>query len=421
MVFAIKGNIISAPKFGEIEIFENSYIVIEDGLIKGIFNILPSEYKKIAIKDYGDNLIFQSFSDMHLHAPQYPMLGIGLDKQLLDWLNTYTFPNEARFNDPLYARKVYRRLAKELVENGTTRVAMFSSLHYKSTLILMDELEKAGITGYVGKVNMDRNSVPNLNEKTKDSIKNTRKWIEASSKFTFIKPIITPRFTPSCTDELMEELGKIAKEYNLPIQSHLSENLGEKAWVKELHPECEEYYQTYAKFGLWDYKTLMAHCVHCSEQELNAIKEAGVYVVHCPSSNENLISGVAPIRKMIDNNIKVVLGSDIAGGDKISMFDNIVEAIKVSKIYDIMDNYQTPFLSVEEAFYLATSAANEFFNELPGFAIGNEFHAIVLDDSKLMNTKNLSIKERFERAMYVRAPKAIKAVYSAGRRIYYKI
>lgn len=416
MLTIIKGNIISATKLGKLDIFPHSYLVAKDGRIVGISEELPSEYKNEKIDDYGDALVMQAFSDMHLHAPQYPMLGMGMDLPLLDWLNKYTFPTEAHFKNKRLARKIYRDLAKKLIENGTTRVAMFSSLHLDATMILMEELEKAGVTGYVGKVNMDRNSPDELSETTAKSIRDTLKWIELSKKFKNIKPIITPRFTPSCTNKLMKRLGEIAKEYDLPIQSHLSENTGEIAWVKELHPDTDLYYESYVKYGLWNERTLMAHCVHSNDTELNAIKDAGVYVVHCASSNENLTSGYAPIRKMLNMGIRVVLGSDIAGGDHLNMFDNVASSIRASKARDIMDNYETPFLTPEEAFYLATSAANSFFNEKPGFAKGNELHAIVLDDSKLMSVRELSLLERFQRAIYLRQKDAIKAVYSLGIR-----
>jgi len=416
MALIIKGNIISASKFGEIEIFENSYLVSKDGVIEGIYKDLPNEFKNEKVDDYGDALVMQSLSDMHLHAPQYPMLGMGMDLPLLDWLNTYTFPTEANFKDEKLAREIYKKLAHELIKNGTTRVAMFSSLHKNATLILMEELEKAGVCGYVGKVNMDRNGGKDLEETTKESIEETKKWLK-ECHFEHVKPIITPRFTPSCTNELMEELGKIANENHLPIQSHLSENTGEIAWVKELHPDCLEYWESYKKYNLWNNKTLMAHCVHSSLRERKAMKDADVYVVHCASSNNNLISGYAHIKDMIKDGIKVVLGSDIAGGDKISMLDNVAETIRASKARNIMDEWKTGFLTVEEAFYLATSAANEFFDEKPGFAKGNKLHALVLDDSKLISVKKLSVKERFERAIYRREEDAIKAVYSDGRKV----
>ena len=415
----IKGNIISAAEFGKVEITENGYLIAENGKIKGIYQELPREYEGVQIEDYGDALVMQSFADMHLHAPQYPMLGMGMDMPLLEWLNTYTFPTEACFKDKDFARRAYRRLARELAAKGTTRVCMFSSIHREATLILMEELENAGITGYVGKVNMDRNGGENYQETTEESISETVKWLEGCN-FEHIKPMITPRFTPSCSNELMQELGRIAKEKNLPIQSHLSENTGELEMVKKLHPDCSQYWETYQKYGLWNDRTLMAHCVWSDERERKAIKDAGVWAVHCAASNENLVSGYAPVRVMVNEGVNVVLGSDIAGGDHLSMFKNITAAIRASKARRIIDNWKTEFLSVEEAFYLGTSAAAPFFGEKPGFAPGNSLHALVLEDFSLPSVRPLSVEERFGRAIYRREHGGIRAVYSEGKKIFSK-
>ena len=150
-VTIIKGNVVSAPALGQLEVTKNGWLIAEDGRITGVFPTLPERYAGAPAEDYGDALILQSPADLHLHAPQYPMLGMGMDLPLLDWLNAYTFPTEAHFADPDFARAAYRQLARELIENGTTRVCAFSSLHREATLILMEELEKAGVTGFVGK------------------------------------------------------------------------------------------------------------------------------------------------------------------------------------------------------------------------------------------------------------------------------
>lgn len=413
----LKGTVISAPSLGKLDITEGGYLVAVDGVIQGVYKTLLREFASCPVEDMGNDLILQSFSDMHLHAPQYPMLGMGMDMPLIDWLHTYTFPTEAKFRDTDFARETYRRLAAELVANGTTRVCMFSSLHREATLILMEELEKAGVTGFVGKVNMDRNGGVDLEETTEESIRETERWLE-ECHFEHIRPVITPRFTPSCTNELMEKLGQIAGGKGLPIQSHLSENAGEIAWVSQLHPDCRQYWETYAKYGMWNERTVMAHCVWSDERERKAIKDAGVWVVHCADSNQNLISGFAPIRKMLKEGIKVVLGSDIAGGDKISMFDVTAASIRASKARRIMDNWNTDFLTVSEAWYLATSAASDFFGEKPGFAPGNPLHAIVLRDDDIISVRKLTAAERFERCVYNRQKNAIRAVYSAGRKVY---
>ena len=415
----LKGNIVSAPELGKLDVTEQGYLVAEDGIIFGVFSKLPEQYAGVLVEDCGDALIVQSFADLHLHAPQYPMLGTGMDLQLLDWLNTYTFPTEARFADVDYARTIYRQLAAELISGGTTRVCMFSSLHTDATLVLMEELEKAGVTGYVGKVNMDRNAAPGvLEETTEESKAETLRWLEACGQFQYIKPMLTPRFTPSCTDELMAFLGKLSAEKKLPVQSHLSENQKEIAWVRELHPDCAQYWETYAKFGLWDDRTLMAHCVWSDARERKAMKDAGVTVVHCADSNVNVCSGAAPVRVMLDEGLKVALGSDIAGGDHLNMFDVVTSAIRTSKTVHVRDNWETPFLTVPEGWYLGTSAGAAYFGEKPGFAVGNPLHAIVLADDALPQPHPLTSAERLERCVYRRQKAAIRAVWSAGRKVY---
>lgn len=415
----IKGTIVSAPAPGQLDITEPGYLVAEDGVIRGVYGTLPAEYTGKAVEDFGDCLVLQTFADLHLHAPQYPMVGTGMDLTLLDWLNTYTFPAEARFADPDYARKVYRQLSAELIANGTTRVAMFSSLHTDATLILMEELERAGGTGYAGKVNMDRNAAPGvLEETTEESIRETERWLGECGRFSHVRPMLTPRFTPSCTDELMAWLGKTAEERHLPIQSHLSENDREIEWVRQLHPDCRQYWETYAKFGLWNDRTLMAHCVWSDERERAAMKDAGVTVVHCPDSNVNVCSGTAPVRAMLEEGMKVALGSDIAGGDHLNMFDVTASAIRASKVRQMTDPAHPAFLTVPEAWYLATSAGAAFFGEAPGFAPGNPLHAMVLSDDALPQSHPLTARERFERCIYRRQQGALRAVWSAGRKVY---
>ncbi len=416
--YVLHGNILTVQKLGELDAVKSGYIVLNgDGVIEGVFETLPERFRSGQLADYGDALIMQSFCDMHLHAPQYPMLGMGMDLPLLDWLNTYTFRTEARFSDPDYARMHYRSLADRLVGYGTTRVCMFSSLHTDATLILMEELERAGISGYVGKVNMDRNSPDYYCETAEESKRETLRWLDACDRFSRIRPILTPRFTPSCSDGLMEWLGRIANERKLPVQSHLSENTSEIAWVRALHPDCPQYWETYEKYGLWKSDTLMAHCVHSDERERAAIKTHGVTVVHCADSNTNLVSGIAPIRTMLDEGIKVVLGSDIAGGAHLSMLNVIQMSIRASKNKRIESGWKTPFLSVAEGYYLGTTAGALYFGAKPGFQKGDKLHAVVIDDREYPDTERLTLRERFDRAVYIAEPKDIVAVYGEGKRL----
>lgn len=411
MTTILHGNIVHTPAFGKLETIPNGYLILEDGVLRDLCAVLPEQYAGCPVEDYGNALIMPSFADLHLHAPQYPMLGMGMDLPLLDWLDTYTFRTEARFEDCDYARRVYRQLARDLITSGTTRVAMFSSRHTDATLILMEELEKAGVTGYVGKVNMDRNSGLSQ-EQTGESITETLRWLE-KCHFELVKPMITPRFTPSCSDALMAALGKIAAERDLPVQSHLSENGGEIAWVKELHPDCRQYWESYQKFGLWKDRTLMAHCVHSDRREQEAMAKAGVWAVHCAASNVNLCSGTAPVREMIDRGVKVALGSDIAGGDQLAMNKVIVMSIRASKIKQIETG--KAFLTVPEAYYLGSAAGHGYFGGGEGFQKGHKLHAVVIDDQTMPEPiKELSLAERFERCIYLMDKSHVKAVYSEG-------
>ena len=410
-ITVLKGTIVSAPALGELDITENGYLVAEDGKITGVFPVLPEQYAACPVTDYGDALIMPSFADLHLHAPQYPMLGMGMDLPLLDWLDTYTFRTEARFEDLDYARRVYRRLARDLITSGTTRVSAFASRHTDATLILMEELEKAGVTGYVGKVNMDRNAGPSQ-EETAESLSETLRWLE-NCRFANVKPILTPRFTPACTDGLMEALGKLAAERDLPVQSHLSENTGEIAWVKELHPDCPQYWESYYKYGLWKDRTLMAHCVHSDRREQEAMASSGVWAVHCAASNVNLCSGTAPVRELVERGVRVALGSDIAGGDQLAMNKVAVMSIRASKIKQIETG--KPFLTVPEAYYLASTAGHLYFDGGAGFQPGHKLHAVVVDDAGFPEpTRPLTLPERFERSIYLMEKQHIKAVYSEG-------
>ena len=414
----IKGDIIYSPKLGELVTLPHGALLLDDdGVLRDILPT-PPESADAEIVDYGDALVMPSFVDMHLHAPQYPMLGLGMDLPLMEWLNTYTFKNEARFADTDYARRVYRRLANDLITGGTTRVCMFSSLHTDATLILMEELERAGVTGCVGKVNMDRNSGNVLRETTEESRRETLRWLDACGDFKYVKPILTPRFTPSCTDELMAWLGALAEERGLYVQSHLSENGDEIAFVKELHPDCAQYWETYAKYGLWKDHTVMAHCVHSDAREREALLRHNIAVAHCAGSNINICSGVAPIRTMLREGVWVTLGSDIAGGAILAMNRVITMSIRASKILYMQTEGEDAFLTVDEGYYLGSTAGHRWFGAEGGFARDMPLHAIVVDDGVLVEpVRELTLRERFERSIYLMDKSAIRAVWSEGRRV----
>ena len=420
-LYAIKGDICYSKTLTELETMEQGFLVCKDGLVEGVFQELPEEYSQIPVKDYGKQMIIPGLSDLHMHAPQYTYCGLHMDLELLDWLNQYTFPAEAKYEDPEYARETYQRFVDKMVKSATTRACIFGTIHVEGTLVLMELLEKAGLHTMVGKVNMDRNSPDYLREKSvEQAVKDTVYWVQESKKrFKKTIPMLTPRFTPSCTDELMQELKKIQKEYQLPFQSHLSENRGEIEWVKELCPYAGYYGQAYSHFDLFggDCPTVMAHCIYSCEEEIQEMKEKGVYVAHCPESNMNVVAGIAPVRRYLQEGLHVGLGSDVAGGTTENLFVAMMHAIQASKLrWRLVDDTLDP-LTVPEVFYLATKGGGEFFGKVGSFEKGYEFDAVVLDDSNIPNQSGLTIAERLERFIYLNQEKDIKAKYVAGEQV----
>lgn len=421
--FILKGDICYTPTPDTMVCVEDGYLICEGGLCKGIKKELSEKLRDFPILDYSGKLIMPGLIDLHVHAPQYAFRGLGMDMELLDWLNCRTFPEEAKYEDEDYARKAYEIFAQDLRKSPNTRACVFGTLHVTGTLILMEELEKAGVKAYVGKVNMDRNSPDNLREASaKESLENTRAWLQQvkEQEYQSVKPMLTPRFIPSCTDELMEGLREIQEEWNLPLQSHLSENQGEISWVKDLSPQAEFYGDAYDRFGLFGggVPTIMAHCVWSEEKEITRMKERGVYIAHCPQSNENLASGIAPVRRYLDEGMHVGLGSDVAGGAHMSVFRVMTDAVQMSKIrWRLVDETQKP-LTVTEAFYLGTKGGGSFFGNVGSFEDGYELDAIVLDDSALRHPQSLSVKERAERLIYLAQGDEVLHKFAAGQKIF---
>ena len=286
----------------------------------------------------------------------------------------------------------------------------------------MEKLEQSGLITYVGKVNMNRNGPMYLIEpSTVEAVRQTRKWLsDTVGRFSRTKPIITPRFIPSCTDDLLYRLADLRAEFGVPVQSHLSENLGEIAWVKELVPTAKNYGDAYRKFGLLggDYPCIMAHCVHSDALEMEYLKENGVFVAHSPESNMNIASGVAPVNRFLDYGIKVGLATDVAGGSHESMFKAMTHAIQASKLrWRLLDQSVAP-LTFDTAFYLATRGGGAFFGEVGAFEEGFELDALVLDDSNLDHPQPLSVRERLERFIYLGDERNLYAKVVGGRRLF---
>ena len=426
--FVIKGNICQTLNPYELDLHENSYAVCVNGVSKGVFSALPEEYSNLPFYDYDGSLIFPGMIDLHLHAPQYAFRGMCMDLELMDWLNRYTFPEEEKYENIEYAGKAYDIFVDALKKSATTRACIFATRHRYATELLMEKMENSGLISYVGKVNMDREASEGLTEKSAEmSAYETFGWLNAVvGKYERTKPILTPRFIPCCTDKLMEELREIQMAYGIPVQSHLSESKGEIEFVKFLRPESEFYGDSYNEYDLFgknddidtDVKTVMAHCVWSTEDEVELMRKNGVFVAHCPASNMNLTSGIAPIRKYIDKGLEIGLGSDIAGGQSESIFRAITDAIQVSKMYYKMVDESYKPIVFSEAFYLATKGGGKFFGNVGSFECGYEFDAIVMDDTIIPHPQSLNLAERMERAVYLGLDtKNITAKFVAGKKI----
>ena len=402
--FVIRGDIFFTPEKNKCEMHPDSYLVVKDSRIVCVEKTLSKKYSSLEKHDCSGKLVIPALSDLHVHASQFAFRGLWMDEELLEWLNSHTFPEEEKFADISYARKAYGIFTRQLVRSPSAHACIFATIHKDSTLLLCRMLEEAGLPCYVGKVNMDRNSTPGLSEKTEDSIRETEEYInEVLPSFSLVKPVVTPRFIPSCSDELCRALGELAVKYDLPVQSHLSENLSEVDWVKELCPDSTSYAASYKERGLWGRtKTVMAHCVHSLSREEELLKDENLFIAHCPDSNTNLVSGIMPARFFLDNGYNIGLGSDIAGGVSISLFDAITDAVRVSKLYHRHVDERFAPLTFKEAFFIASKLGGSFFSKTGSFESGYDADILVLDDSSLETPlEGLTVAERVERYVYL--------------------
>jgi guanine deaminase len=436
--FILKGDLIYSRSPRELVSVPGGLLVCEEGRSQGVFrkDELPERFAALPVRDHGDALIIPGLVDLHTHAPQFGYRGTGMDLDLLDWLQTYTYPEEARYADLAYAERAYSDFVAALAAGATTRVAVFSTVHVPATLLLMDMLETSGLVSLVGKVNMDRNAPESLREASAEcSLTSTRMWLEqvAERAYRRTSPILTPRFIPSCTDELMAGLGVLQREGKppvsgfaaggsfvprpLPVQSHLSESPREIAWVRELRPQASCYADAYLADGLLGGEgcpTIMAHCVYSSPEEIALLKRQGVWIAHCAESNTNLASGIAPVRTYLREGLNIGLGTDVAGGSSLSVFRAMTQSIQASKLrWRFVDESLEP-LTVAEALYLATRGGGSFWGRVGSFEAGFEFDAVVLDDVPLRSVRELNLVERLERLLYADAECLVVEKYAAG-------
>ena len=401
MIRILKGTLVHTPQKDSFSIHPQSYLVITDGLVENIYSSLPDKFDGIPIDDFGDNLIIPGFCDLHTHAPQYVNIGIGYDEELLPWLMKYTFPLESRYADATFAEESYKRFINALWSKGTTRASVFATIHLPATRLLFDLFRKSGLGAYIGKVNMDRNAIPALTETTQSSLEDTLGFVESCiDPAGLVRPILTPRFVPSTTSELMRGLGDLAAKYDLPIQSHVSENRTEIQLVKDLHPDIASFTEVYDTYGLLrPDKTIMAHAVHLTDAESQIMLDKRIHIAHCPQSNFNMSSGIMPLRKYLNMGLALGLGSDVAGGHVLGMPQNIISACVASNQFWI-DHPDDKQVCLAEAFYLATKGSGSFFGKVGSFEQSFEADALVVDDGASGSLIERTVEERLQKFIY---------------------
>ena len=367
-----KGLVINPVAPDRVDYYDPGYLVIEGEKIVRITADDPRwEFPDAKFRDFNEKIILPGFVDTHVHLPQFAMMGVG-EGELLTWLNTYTYPEEARFADPAYAEEISATFFDQLVANGTTTAAIYCSIHEPATDIAFVAARAKGVRAFIGKVMMDRNSPPGLMEDTERSIHASVRLFEKwdNTDGGRLRCVFTPRFAASCSISLMHRVGQIARETGAFVQSHLAENVNEVRWIRDLFPDKPSYAGVYDDAGLLGARTIMAHCIHLSAEEINLLAKREVKIAFCPYSNQTLRSGTMPYRKLQDAGLMISLGTDIAGGPSLSMFEQMREAIRATAM--------TP----TEALYLATLAGARSLgisDHIGNFAAGKDADFIVVD------------------------------------------
>nr|XP_025747392.1 guanine deaminase isoform X2 [Callorhinus ursinus] len=282
-------------------------------------------FKPCEIRELSNHEFFMpGLVDTHIHAPQYSFAGSNVDLPLLDWLTMYTFPTELKFQNIDFAEEVYTRVVRRTLKNGTTTACYFGTIHTDSSLLLAEITDKFGQRAFVGKVCMDMNTtVPEYKETTEESVKETERFVSRmlQKNYSRVKPIVTPRFSLSCSDTLLGKLGNMAKTHNLHIQSHISETVNEVEAVKNLFPDYKNYTDVYDRNNLLTNKTVMAHGCYLSTEELQVFKERGAAISHCPNSNLSLSSGFLNVLEVLKHEVKIGLGTALGLDKEIGNFE----------------------------------------------------------------------------------------------------
>lgn len=429
---AIRGSMLTFKKdpffhpMDECLVYESdAIIVMEDGKISAVGkaeDLLPT-LQDVPVKRYYDSIITPGFIDSHVHYPQTEIIA-AYGEQLIDWLNNYTFIAEQNFKDKKHADEVADIFLNEQLRNGVTSSTIFCTVFPQSVDAIFEAAAKRNMRIMAGKVCMDRNAPEALLDTPQKAYDESKALIEKWHKNGRAEYVITPRFIPTSTHEQLEMVGSLAKEYSdTLIQSHVSENVNEIAWVKELFPEALDYTDAYDRYGLLRDRAIYGHGVHLTERELNVLSERGAAVAHCPTSNFFLGSGCFNVQNAKANNrpIKVGLATDLGAGTSFSILQTMNEAYKAAQMNG------KPYTSLH-TFYLATRGTAEALSlqdKIGTIAVGMEADLAVIN---MKSTPIIEYRMRYanslEEALFIQMTlgddRAISATYVAGQEVYTK-
>ena len=436
-------------KRGDIDSFENALISIgDDGAIVSVLRPHDDNYNEQKDKQKAagklvtlpeDAYLLPGFVDLHIHAPQYPQLGSALDVPLEVWLQKYTFPLEARYADAAFARRSYRLLVDDLIANGTTTALYFATIHQEATRILADICLEAGQRALIGKVAMDNaEQCPEFyrDASPEAAMRGTEELIgyirsHPANAAALVKPVVTPRFIPSCTDATLEGLGALAKSCGCHVQTHCSESDWEHDYVLQRHGITDT--ESLDRFGLLGRHTVLAHSNLITSRNMDTIRARGSGIAHCPLSNAYFSSAVFPLKAALAKGLHVGLGTDISGGPSASLFDNMRSALFVARLLESGVDPSLPpagrsgqsgvWIDFRDAFYLATTGGAVALDLPVGhFSPGYQFDAMVIDTAAPGGTIRLwddldQGENILQKIIYTASKSNIARVWIGGREV----
>ncbi|KEF54770.1 guanine deaminase [Exophiala aquamarina CBS 119918] len=441
---AFHGTIAHCLDDGTTKILPDSLLVVgQDGRISHIKHGIPTSSAQDLLSQLNlpgspptlrflsaTSFLIPGFVDTHNHAPQWAQRGLGGGLHILDWLERVTFPNEAKFADPEYARAIYSSCVDGFIKQGVTTCSYYGSLHGPATKILAEICLEKGQRALIGKCNMNRSAPDYYRDKdAAESLRVTREVIDhvrgLDPAGELIRPILTPRFAICCDEELLTGLGALAAQNpELPIQTHFNEAQQEIDATLSLFPSFQNEADLYEHYGLLTDRSILAHCTIMTDYEIEKLREAGSGVAHCPVSNTTVGGGfmAAPIAKFLEKGINVGLGTDSGGGFSSSILDAIRQAIIVSNARQVMTGESA--LSVWQCFFLATLGGAKVCSlddKVGNFQVGKEFDGLVLqteiDGVMTMLEKSDTLEIIFEKFLITADDRNIAEVYVKGRQV----